>query len=197
MGTRLRAAGSQGQSWDFETEHELARQETLDALLKLLKDPLRVSGRLVITPLTVIPGIAAADALDAADALGTEGVFAFDVDGRPLPRKGVIIGGRLIDRDDDTLAATMHIFTETLGTKQTSDSALAIAAADAQNQVTVIPFTITTDVGAAKFAEVTAWDAPYYSASRKLWWQFSTGGTPTIASLAVMPMIQLYILDFD
>ncbi len=163
-----------------------------DILHTLKVGPLNVQGRLFVTPPTMIPGIAAADALDAGDAMGTVGSNDRDIDGRRLPARGWIIGAKLIDPDDDTLAATAHVYSSQInGTA--SDAALAHTAVDALSWITSVVFFATTDVGAAKVAEVVNLDSSYYSPGRTIWWQFSTAGTPTIAAGA-MPRVQFYIL---
>ena len=163
-----------------------------DILSTLRVGPLNVRGILVVTPLTEIPGIAAADALDAGDAMGTVGMNDKDVYGNPLPKRGWIVGAKLVDPDDDTLSATVHVYSGRIpGT--TSDSALAHTAVDALFWITSIPFPVTTDVGAAKVAEANNVDSLYYSPTRTIWWQFSTAGTPTIAA-GLMPRVQFFIV---
>ena len=153
-----------------------------------------LSSGLVVTALVQIPGIAAATALDAGDAMGTKEMFSEDRHGKPLPQRGIIIGAKLIDRDDDTLSATMHIFSANF-TGTANNLALAISAADAENWVTSMGFDDGVDIGSAKVHEITAWNSPYYSPTQRLYWQFSTAGTPNIAA-NLMPLVQLYILPF-
>ena len=152
----------------------------------------RTVGELVATPFVEIPGIAAAAAHAAGDALGTMGKFEFDVNGNPLPKRGIIIGAKLIDRDDDTLGLTMHIF-NTEFTPTADDAALALLAADAAKWVTSLGFPTFTDVGAFKVFEVIDVDVPYHALSGKLHFQCSTSGVPNIAAGA-MPLVQLFIL---
>jgi len=152
----------------------------------------KVTSRLVVTLPSVVPGIAPADAFDAGDALGTVGKTDRDVDGNPLPDRGWIVGGKLIDPDDDTLAATVHIYSAPIpGTA--SDDALAHTAVDALGWITSMAFPVTTDIGTAKVAEVKDHNALFYSPSRTFWWQFSTAGTPNIAAGA-SPTVQFFII---
>lgn len=153
-----------------------------------------VKGGLWVSPLIEVPGIAAADALDANDALGSRFIIDTDVNGAPLPERGVIIGAKLIDPDDDTLAATLHIF-NSIFAAAASDAAFTISAADSREWVTSILFSPTTDIGSAKVVEVTGWNSPYYSPGRQLHCQLSTTGTPNIAAGA-MPQVQVFILPF-
>ena len=148
-------------------------------------------GRLrVVTPLPTlhvvqftVPGIAAADALDAADAVGT--VFSF-----PVPETGIIRHARLFDPDDDTLALTLHLFTKNF-TGAASDAAYTVTADAARYWVTNIQWTTISDEGGGKVSEVTG--TSYYTArDLRLYGQCSTSGTPNIAAGA-MPIIQLLI----
>ena len=149
--------------------------------------------KLFATPYVTIPGITAADALDAGDAMGVMGVFGADVDGNPLPEYGVLLGLELIDLDDDTLAPTIHIYTRPFA-PTANDAALAHALADAPNHLVSEPFPTWTDMGTFKKFNVVDMDKPYYSPAQALYWQFSTAGTPTIASTAVMPQVRAHIL---
>jgi len=133
----------------------------------------------------LIPGIASADPFDAGDALGTMGEFA-------VPEYGIIYGAKLIDPDDDVLVATVHIFSLPLITLQTSDAALNISVPDASNWVTSITFLPTTDLGAAKVGEVNGINSFYHALDKKLYFQFSTAGTPTIAA-GVWPRLKFGI----
>ncbi len=153
----------------------------------------RVSSRLVITPFTEIPGIVIANQpSDAGDALGTVGYNDIDVDGKPLPDRGWIVGAKLIDPTDTTLAATVHVYNAKIpGTAD--DAALAHTAVDIRYWITSIAFPVTLDVGAGKVAEINDWDSCFYCPGRVLYWQFSTAGTPTVV-VNLIPMVQFYIL---
>lgn len=153
-----------------------------------------VRGGMWISPRIEVPGITAADALDANDALGGLFTVSNDVNGEPLPSRGVILAAKLIDPDDDTLAATLHVFSE-LVSAAASDAAFTISAPDSLSWVTSISLSSTTDIGGAKVAEVNGWNSPYYAAGRKLYCQLSTTGTPNIAA-GRMPQVQLFILPF-
>ena len=120
-----------------------------------------------------IPGIAAADAFDANDAVGT--VFAIRV-----PHVGIIENFKLIDPDDDTLALTAHIFKKQF-IGAASDAAFTISAADSLNFVTSVLFDSPLDIGSAKVYEEVG--SSYYEAPEGLLWcQCSTTGTPNIAA---------------
>lgn len=130
-----------------------------------------------------IPGIAAGDAFDANDAVG--GMFSIDV-----PSAGYIVGFKLIDRDDDTLALTAHVFNNRF-TAAASDAAFTISAADSRFWVTSVQFTNVLDLGSAKVSEVVG-ESFYLAPLGKLFIQCSTTGTPNIAAGA-MPILQLGI----
>ena len=132
----------------------------------------------------IIPGIAAADAFDANDAVGT----VFEI---PVPMRGIIESAKLIDPDDDTLALTAHLFSE-LFVGAASDAAFTISAADAPNWITSITFdTPIVDIGSAKVAEKTG-STYYYAPNGVIYCQCSTTGTPNIAGGA-MPRLRLSI----
>ena len=132
----------------------------------------------------VIPGIVAADALDANDTIGV----MFQI---PVPEAGNIVEARLFDRDDDTLALTAHLFTSEV-TVPASDVAFTISAAHSLRWVASITFdTPIVDIGGAKVAEKVA-DSYYVSRNRALWCICSTTGIPDIAAGA-MPVLQLLI----
>ena len=132
-----------------------------------------------------IPGIAAANAFDANDAVGE--VFSVDV-----PVAGWITGFKLIDPDDDTLALTAHVYSRQF-VGAASDAAYTVAAAYAPYWVTNVTF-LTADVedeGGFKVCEVVN-ETFYRAPVGKLWIQCSTSGTPNIAA-GVMPILQIGI----
>src|SRR3990167_1665590 len=120
-----------------------------------------------------VPGIVAADALDANDAIGSK----FEL---VVPKYGIIEGFKLIDLDDDTLALTAHLFSKDF-VAAASDAAFTISAADAANWITSVTFDAAVGIGAAKVAE-EAGSSYYYAPEGKLFVQCSTTGTPTIAA---------------
>ena len=155
----------------------------------------KVESRLVVTPLTMVPGIVIANQpSDAGDALGGVGQNDIDVKGRPLPQFGFIVGSKLIDPDDDTLSLTVHVYSAKIaGT--TDDAALAHTAVDGLSWITSMGFDDGTDIGSAKCHEIQVWNSPFYLPNRTLYWQCSTAGTPNIAAGAE-PRIQFFILPF-
>ena len=152
-------------------------RDTLQGILR------RRTEGLYYTSITV-PGIAAADAFDANDAVGTPFVI-------PVPVRGIIEAAKLIDPDDDTLALTVHLFSRPF-IAAASDAAFTISADDAIYWITSITFdTPIVDIGSAKVSEKAG--ATYYEAPKGyLWGQCSTTGTPTIAA-EKMPILQLGI----
>src|SRR3990167_7048582 len=91
-----------------------------------LSDPVRTE--MYVTPMVRVNYGATSGALDANDALGD--VFVFDV-----PAKGRILSVKMVDQDDDTLAATIHVFSKDF-VAAASDAAFTISAADAVNWIT-------------------------------------------------------------
>ncbi len=163
------------------------------ALVKEISGLVRVRSELVVTDKIVIPGIVAG-AFTAADAFGSMGITDKDVRGEPLPEVGFIVGAKLVDRDDDTLSLTVHIFNSRF-TPTASKDALAITAADSLRWITSMGFDDGTDIGSAKVHEIQVWNSPFYLPERRLYWQCSTAGTPNIAD-ALHPLIQFFILPF-
>lgn len=155
--------------------------KTLLALFRALLSGL--TGRLCYVEIE-IPGIAAADAFDANDTVGV--VFPF-----PAPKWGTIETAKLIDRDDDTLALTVHIYNAVfVGTA--SDAAYSIAATYASSWVTNITFDAPiVDEGEFKVSEKQG-ATDYIAREGRLWGLCSTTGTPNIAAGA-MPLLQLGI----
>jgi hypothetical protein len=132
-----------------------------------------------------IPGITAADALDAGDTIGS--VFSIAV-----PEAGWINCVRLYDPDDDTLALTLHVFRRPVAAAA-SDAALAVPAGDLMQAVCSIPLTSTTDLGGGKITSVPGLNEAYTAPDGLLYFQCSTAGTPNIAATA-MPRVQLWII---
>ena len=160
--------------------------EALDEGLERNRAAAPVYGALFESEVVVIPGIAAADALDAADAIGT--IFKVAV-----PKAGWLNCVRLFDPDDDTLALTLNVFRKPF-TPTASDAALAIAAADVLQGVCAIPLTTTIDLGGGKIASTPGLNEPYGAPDGFLYFQASTAGVPNIGALATMPRVQLFII---
>ena len=143
----------------------------------------KVASRLYVTPWIDIPGIAAADAFDANDAVGN----VFEI---PVPKFGIIREFKLLDPSDVTLALTAHIFDRRF-TGAASDAAFTIGTSDARAWVTSATFNAPVDLGGIKVAEVVG-TSYYLAPSGVLYCQCSTTGTPTITA-GYAPAIQLCI----
>lgn len=156
-------------------------------------DVYRVAGKPIQpcppTPLKV-PGIVAADALDANDAEGTK--FIIDV-----PRSGIIYGAKMIDPDKESIETHLFMFSGNIvGTANDA----AFAPSDTEMTLTFVglwDFTTweTADTQAVSAGNLTAPSGPiaYVAPSEKLWCQLVTRGTPTIAA-GKDPYIQLLII---
>ena len=155
---------------------------TLTNVVEALRGNLKTREHLVVVKIEV-QGATPAAAYAANDAVG--GVFSVDV-----PKIGWIIGAKLIDRDDDTLALTAHIYTERF-TGAADNAAYTVGVGDSANWLTNITFDTVEDEGSFKVSEVVG-ETFYSSPSGKLWIQCSTTGTPNIASGA-LPILQLAI----
>ena len=148
----------------------------------------------------LVPYGATSGALDANDALGNTIRFDTSVLGDPLPARGRILSIEMVDQDDDTLAATIHIFNRTF-TAAASDAAFTISVADAAKWVASELFDSGTDIGSAKVFVIKNVNKEYYAPEvdglRALHAQLSSTGTPNIASAAGMPLIRLNILPLE
>lgn len=160
--------------------------DAIDAGLARNRAVAPVYGALYMSEQKLIPGITAADALDAGDAIGTLFTIA-------VPKAGWLNCIRLYDPDDDTLALTANFFMKPFN-PTTSDGALNIAAADTLQAVCAVPMTVTTDLGGGKIASFPGLNEPYVAPDGLLYIQCSTAGTPSIASATVMPRLQVYVI---
>lgn len=159
--------------------------------------PVRSVDRLWVSPFSRVPYGATSGAVDAGDALGDPIKFYSDITGTvALPTRGRILTIKMLDLDDDTLAATIHIFNQWF-TAAASDAAFTIADEDAVNWVASELFDAGTDIGASKVHVIKDVNVDYYAPAGALFAQLSTSGTPNIASAAVMPQIQIVILPWD
>lgn len=148
-------------------------------------DPGIVMGRLVETDWVLLNYGATVGAVDANDALGD--LFRIDV-----PERGRILSIKMLDLDDDTLAATIHIFSRTV-TAAASDAASTFSDPDGESWVASELFDAGTDLGAFKAHVIKDVNVDYVSTSRYLYAQLSTTGTPNIADQTVMPRVKLFI----
>lgn len=152
--------------------------------------------RLWVSPWVLVPFGATSGALEANDALGDMFTFALGERRDTLPARGRILSIAMVDQDDDTLAATIHIFDHPF-TAAASDAAFTISVADSPNWVASELFPSPTDIGGAKVVTAKDVNVDYYAPSGKLYAQLSSTGTPNIASAAVMPLVRLFILSLE
>ena len=168
-------------TWQAEGDTEHAPVDEGHPLPVQLLAPVR--GAIHFTRKMVIPGIATANALDAGDVIGS--LFAF----RDVPTYGLIVGARLWDPDDDILALTLNLFSVGV-TSAASDAALATSAMDSLSAIDYIQFSSSRDLGSGKIAN----EQPtiyYHAPNNIIWCVASTDGTPSIATVGVMPQTQL------
>ena len=163
--------------------------------------PVDAPANLWVSPWILVPYGATSGALDANDAFGNMITFDQSVLGDSLPARGRIVTIKMVDQDDDTLAASIHIFSRTF-TAAASDAAFTISVADAANWVASELFDSGTDIGSAKVFTIKNVNVDYWAplnvaGVRALYAQLSTTGTPNIASAATMPLVRLYILPLD
>lgn len=128
---------------------------------------------------------ATSGALDANDAMGN--VFKIAV-----PTKGRILSIKMLDLDDDTLAATIHLYSANF-TGAASDAAYTVADTDANGWVASELFDAGTDEGSFKAHVIKDVNVEYVANGGYLYAQLSTSGTPNIADQTVMPKVKLFI----
>lgn len=148
------------------------------------------------SPWVQVPYGATSGALDANDALGNKITFEYGVDGTRIPRHGRILSVEMIDPDDDTLAATIHIYSHDF-VAAASDAAYTVGLGDAENIVAAEAFDAGTDEGSFKFHAIKDVNAEFGAPERRLYAQLSTTGTPNIASAAVMPKVKIFVLPME
>lgn len=146
--------------------------------------PATVEGRLAYFGPFQVPGIAAADALDALDQMGT--LITVQV-----PKKGAIVNCLFHDLDDEGITKELWIFRET-PTLAASDAAFSLDDVSNRYVVGVLDFSVFKDgvnnqIG--KTADLPLWyDAP----DAKLYMGVKTNGADNIAA-GSMPMISMVI----
>ena len=155
-----------------------------------VKDYSDPKSELWVSDWVLVPYGATSGALDANDALGDK--FRFS----GVPKKGRISVIQMADQDDDTLAATIHIFREDF-TAAASDAAFTISVADSRKWVASEAFDAGTDLGSAKAHVIKNVNVDYYAPSGTLHCQLSSTGTPNIASADLMPLIRIAILPLE
>lgn len=181
--------------WMDEGEDEWDGIDASHPLPVAVQNEVVTQNKLWVSPWVEIPFGATSGALDANDALGDKFYFTQSIEGVPLPVKGRIKNMKIIDRDDDTLADTIHIFNAEF-TAAASDAAFTISVADSRFWVASKAWGTYIDLGSAKVVHLTEQNIDYYAPSGMLVCQESTTGTPTIASGA-MPLVQLTIEPLD
>ncbi len=135
-----------------------------------------------------IPGITAADALDANDCMGT----LMKV---PVPKAGVIYSATFWDMDDEGTEVDLEIFNNAI-TEIANDAAWAPTDEDLLSFVTELAFAAFDDHGTARTSELTNIGKAYTAPSGFFWIKAVTRSTPTIAA-GNMPRFQLQIIPME
>lgn len=135
-----------------------------------------------------IPGIAAADALDAGDAFGT--IFTIKV-----PKSGIIYSATFWDLDDEGSQVDLEIF-KTSFTQIASDAAWTPSDGDMLSFVTELAFVGFDDHINNQTSSLTNIGMAYTAPGGKLYIQAVCRGTPTIAA-GSSPRVQLQIISYD
>ena len=160
----------------------------LQEILNTLKR--QMPNRVVTCPLNPaeIPGITAADALDADDCMGV----VFEV---AVPKSGIIFSALLIDPDDEGLQIDLELFNDAI-TVTDNDAAWAPSDADMDKFITELAFTTYNDHINSQTAELTAIDKAYSAPGGKVYIQAVTRGAHNIEA-GKSPKIQLQIISTD
>jgi len=159
--------------------------EELESQLKKL--PI---GRIVSCPEQPesIPGIVAADALDANDAFGT--LMRIKV-----PKSGIIYSALLLDIDDEGSQVDLEIF-KSRPVQVASDAAWDLPASYVTSFVCELNFIAFDDHTSCQTSQLSNIGIAYTAPEGYLWIQAVARGTPNIAAGA-SPKIQLNIIPDD
>lgn len=143
-----------------------------------------VGGKLLYLPPSIIPGITAADALDANDQMGT--LFSLAV-----PRNGVIVKATFLDLDDEGISKELWIFNKDV-TLAANDAAFSLADDDLHSVVDVLTFVNFKDAVNGQVSVSTDTPCWYTASRRQLFFGVKTLGADNIAA-GSMPRISLLI----
>lgn len=135
-----------------------------------------------------IPGIVAANALDANDAFGTIVTLY-------VPYSGIIYSATFWDLDDEGTQVDLEIFKHSI-TQIASDAAWAPTDIDMLSFITELSFAAFDDQINSQTSELTVIGKAYAAPEGKFYIQAVCRGTPTIAAGA-SPRFQLQIIPDD
>lgn len=146
--------------------------------------------QIVSCPLTPveIPGITAADELDANDAMGTLVTLL-------VPKRGVIVSATFYDLDYKGTQVDLEIFNHSI-TQVANDAAWSLGDIDVLSFLTEINFFAFDGHTACYTSEVKNIGKAYTAPEGKFYIQAVTRSTLTIAA-GSMPRFQLQIQSFD
>lgn len=136
----------------------------------------------------MIPGITAADAFDANDAMGTIVIVQ-------VPKSGVIYSATFYDLDYEGTQVDLEIFKRNI-TQVASDAAWTCSDTDIMNFVTELQFYAFDSHTACYTSESKNFGKAYNAPEGKFYIQAVTRSTPTIVAGA-SPKFQLQIQSFD
>jgi len=168
----------------------VSSQQSDEHLQQLKTELPRTLSHIVSCPLVpvMIPGITAADALDAGDCMGIQ--FAVKV-----PRHGILQSALLLDFDDEGTQIDLELFKQQI-TQIANDAAWAPSDIDMLQFVTELSFFAFDDHINGQSSELLNIGKAYTAPTGFLWIQAVTRSTPTIAAGA-SPRIQLHIVSDD
>lgn len=151
-----------------------------------IQSVVRTEGRFYYVEPFEIPGIAAADALDANDQMG----LPFSV---PVPVAGTIVAALYHDLDDEGISKRLYLFRgDPSGGVAASDAAFSLADATNTLCLGVLNFTVFHDAVNNQVAAASELPFAYWAPAGKLWFALQTLGADNIAA-GSMPRLSLTI----
>ena len=151
-----------------------------------VRNPIRVIGKTVRTPLQTIPGIPGGLLYTTGDAFGAK----FEIE---VPRSGILHTAVFIDKDDEGIETDLVLFVQDF-LETTDNSEFTVVDADFHSFLSTITFSTFKNFALNQVSSAAAIGLAYNAPLGKLFAQCVTRGGPTIAA-GSSPMIALTILS--
>lgn len=137
----------------------------------------------------MIPGITAADELDAYDCMGTVVEVL-------VPKRGILVSASFFDLDDENTQVNLHVFKQSI-TQIASDAAWAPSDEDMLKRITRLAFFSFDDNINSRAAEINNIGKAYVAPEGKFYIQAQVGATAQTIAAGASPRFQLQIQSFD